>query len=114
MASKIESYAVFHLAALVADVKTMSTAFDNEQFTTVGTDACQVAQAIFTSTDLFDANTNVCDLLTGIWTQAGLTSPTAICACFDPTTAQNILTLVGQVLTEASSGSITVIAKIIS
>jgi len=30
---------VFHLAALVADVQKMNTAFDNEQFEQVGEDA---------------------------------------------------------------------------
>jgi len=45
--SKIESYAVFHLAALVTDVKNMNTEFDNEQFEQVGKAAGAVAQAIF-------------------------------------------------------------------
>jgi len=45
--SKIESYAVFHLAALVTDVKNMNTEFDNEQFEQVGKSAGAVAQAIF-------------------------------------------------------------------
>jgi len=74
--SKIESYAVFHLAALVTDVKNMNTAFDNEQYTSVGTQACQVAQSIFGSSDtmkpllssyISDASANVCDIITGVW-----------------------------------------------
>jgi len=45
--SKLESYAVFHLAALVADVKQINTAFDAEQFTSVGTQVGVIAQEIF-------------------------------------------------------------------
>jgi len=58
------------------------------------------------------ANSNVGEILTGVWVQAGLTSPTAIIACFDPTTSANLLTLIGEVLTEASSGSLSVLTKI--
>jgi len=114
---EIESYAVFHFAALVTDVKNRNTAFDNEQYTSVGTQACQVAQSIFGSSDdmlalVGDANANVCAILTGVWTQAKLSSPTAICGCFDPTTSTNLITLIGEVLTEASSGSLSVLTKI--
>jgi len=45
--SKIESYAVFHLSTLVADVKTMNTEFDAEQYEQVGESIGTVAQAIF-------------------------------------------------------------------
>jgi len=45
--AKIESYAVFHLAALVADVQAMNTEFDNEQFESIGESAGKVAQQIF-------------------------------------------------------------------
>jgi len=45
--SKIESYAVFHLAALVADVQKMSTAFDAEQYESVGEQVGAVVQQIF-------------------------------------------------------------------
>jgi len=44
---KIVAYAALHLATLVADCKQMNTAFDASQFTTVGTEACLIAQAIF-------------------------------------------------------------------
>jgi len=49
--AKIEQYAVFHLSTLVADVKSMNTAFDSEQYASVGTQACKVAQAIFGGSD---------------------------------------------------------------
>jgi len=41
--AKIIAYAALHVPTLVADCKTMYTAFDANQFTTVGVDACQVA-----------------------------------------------------------------------
>jgi len=45
--AKIESYAVFHLATLVADVQAMNTAFTAGNFEQVGADAGKVAQAVF-------------------------------------------------------------------
>jgi len=116
--AKVTSYITLHLSTIVADVKTMNTAFGAGQFQAVGTDACQVAQAIFGSTWLVgrsyisDASANVCDIATGIYTQAGLPAPTAMCSCADETTAANLLTLIGEVLQEASSGSLSVITKI--
>jgi len=59
-----------------------------------------------------DNSANVCLIATGIYAQAGLPSPTSICSCADETTAGNLLTLIGEVLTEASSGSLSVITKI--
>jgi len=116
--TKVISYVTLHLATVVADVKTMNTAFDAEQFTAVGTDACELAQAVFGESQLLkrsyiqDNSANVCDIATGIWVQAGLTSPTNLCSCADETTAGNLLTLIGEVLTEASSGSLSVLTKI--
>jgi len=96
----------------------MNTAFDAEQFTAVGTDACELAQAVFGDETLLnrsyitDNNANVCDITTGVWAQAGLAAPSAICSCLDETTSGNLLTLIGEVLTEASSGSLSVLTKI--
>jgi len=59
-----------------------------------------------------DANANVCALITGVWTQASLSAPTVICSCWDETTSANLLTTLGEVLQEASSGSLSVLTKI--
>jgi len=45
--AKLESYAVFHLAQLVQVVQTMNTAFDAEQYESVGEDAGKLCQQIF-------------------------------------------------------------------
>jgi len=99
----------------------MNSNFDSESFTAVGTQACQIAQSIFgNSEDYFnlarsyisDANANVCDLITGVWTQAKLNAPTVICSCWDETTSANLLSTLKEVLQEASSGSLSVLPTI--
>jgi len=98
----------------------MNSNFDSESFTAVGTQACQIAQAIFGSSEemplarsyISDANANVCDIITGVFTQGKLPAPTVICSCWDETTSANLLTTLGEVLQEASSGSLSVLPTI--
>jgi len=111
--SKIESYVVFHLAAVVAQVKQTNTDFTAGNFDAAGHDAGKLAQSIFGgSMSVGDANADACALLNGVYEKGGLPDPTDVCACFDETTSQGLLTLVGECLTEAASGSLSALTEI--
>jgi Zn finger protein HypA/HybF involved in hydrogenase expression/extradiol dioxygenase family protein len=115
--SKAESYILFHLAAVVAQVKQTQSDFNAGNFNTAGMDAGKLVQNIFGASSLKaieDANSNACALLDGVFTQAALGDPTVVCACFDETTSQNLLNLIGQVLQQASSGSISALTQIMA
>jgi hypothetical protein len=114
--SKIETYVVFHLSAVVAAVTKTLNDFNAGNYDQAGHDAGALAQQIFPSSSMKivgDPQGNVCQLLDGVWEQANLADTTVICSCFDETTSQNLLTLIGTILQQASSGSISALAQII-
>jgi len=58
-------------------------------------------------------NPAICGFFAGAWNQAKLATTDIVCECFDTTTAANLQTLIGTILTQAASGSLSAITEIV-
>jgi len=127
---RLEGWALQDTELIFTTTEDAEGDFDKEDFSQAGMVLGAMFQQAFTNGDpedsenefegfltdievpLLDAGSTLQQLLNGGFEQAGLSDPTTIVSCLDATTAQNLVSLLGEVLSQAADGTLADISKI--